>query len=84
MFRKFLDWILFDKETRNLSKINKLYENFNEVMASKSLDNKHKLKCLRLLELEISSINTKEHKAKINLLITLIECLKSKLVLSEK
>ncbi len=65
-----LDWLL-PKETKNLSKINKIAEKFNIVMQTKPLD----LAELVFLECEFKRIETKEHKDKINLYLEMISSL---------
>ena len=58
-----LDFIL-PKETKNLIKINKLHEKFNDLSSGKLLCD---------IEEELELIKTKEHKKKIELILKFIE-----------
>lgn len=73
MIEKIMNYLFLDKETKNLSKINKIRHRFNDIVdqynKNKNLTGEQKLEMIKLY-VDIKDIKTKEHKKKINLFYT--------------
>lgn len=70
MIEKILDYLILDKETRNLWKINKIWQRFNNLVdaynENKILTREQRLETIKLY-VDMWEIKTKEHKKKIQL-----------------